>query len=176
MPGAGSPGPRALKLDDVAIMAVTGVLAGCGLVYEYLLAHAAGRILGAVEAVIFTMIGVMIVAIGILVAGIRAEFGLEIVDQPVALAVEGNVDVRGFAGQKKGEGNRKNGNRYLAWAFMESAHFAIRYNDRIKSYYQRKKAKTKRIIALKAVAHKLARACYFILRDGVPFDVERSFA
>ena len=65
MPGAGSPGPRARKLDDVAIMAVTGVLAGCGLVYEYLLAHAAGRILGAVEAVIFTMIGVMIVAMGI---------------------------------------------------------------------------------------------------------------
>jgi len=46
-------------------MAVTGVLAGCGLVYEYLLAHAAGRVLGAVEAVIFTMIGVMIVAMGV---------------------------------------------------------------------------------------------------------------
>ena len=50
---------------DAAIMLVTGVLAGCGLVYEYLLAHVAGRVLGAVEAVIFAMIGVMIVSMGI---------------------------------------------------------------------------------------------------------------
>ena len=66
-PGAkiGTATPTALRLNDVAIMAVTGVLAGCGLVYEYLLAHAAGRVLGAVEAVIFTMIGVMIVSMGI---------------------------------------------------------------------------------------------------------------
>ena len=51
--------------NDVVIMLVTGVLAGCGLVYEYLLAHTAGRVLGAVEAVIFTMIGIMIVSMGI---------------------------------------------------------------------------------------------------------------
>jgi spermidine synthase len=57
--------PAALRLNDIAIMTVTGVLAGCGLVYEYLLAHAAGRVLGAVETVIFTMIGVMIVAMGV---------------------------------------------------------------------------------------------------------------
>ena len=50
---------------DVIIMGVTGVLAGCGLIYEYLLAHTAGRVLGAVEAVIFAMIGVMIVAMGV---------------------------------------------------------------------------------------------------------------
>lgn len=46
-------------------MAVTGVLAGCGLIYEYLLAHTAGRVLGAVETVIFTMIGIMIVSMGL---------------------------------------------------------------------------------------------------------------
>ncbi len=50
---------------DAALIVITGVLAGCGLVYEYLLAHAAGRILGAVEAVIFTMIGLMIVSMGV---------------------------------------------------------------------------------------------------------------
>ena len=69
MPAPGGPlgtgTPAALRLNDVAIMSVTGVLAGCGLVYEYLLAHAAGRVLGAVETVIFTMIGVMIVAMGV---------------------------------------------------------------------------------------------------------------
>jgi len=66
-PGApiGTGTSAALRLNDVAIMTVAGVLAGCGLVYEYLLAHAAGRVLGAVEAVIFTMIGVMIVAMGV---------------------------------------------------------------------------------------------------------------
>ena len=54
-----------VKVNDVVIMTVTGVLAGCGLVYEYLLAHTAARVLGAVETVIFTMIGIMIVAMGI---------------------------------------------------------------------------------------------------------------
>lgn len=46
-------------------MMLAGVLAGCGLVYQYLLAHTAGRVLGAIEAVIFGMIGVMIVAMGV---------------------------------------------------------------------------------------------------------------
>ena len=45
-------------------------------------------------------------------------------------------------GKKKGQGNTKNGNKYLAWAFVEAANFAIRYCSRIKSFYQRKKAKS----------------------------------
>lgn len=79
-------------------------------------------------------------------------------------------------GKKKGEGNRKNGNKYLAWAFIEAANFAVRYNDKIKSFYQKKKAKTNGIIAIKAVANKLARACYHILKDQVAFDVNKAFA
>ena len=81
-------------------------------------------------------------------------------------------------GKQKGKGNRKNGNKYLAWAFVEAANFAVRYAPRIKRYYQRKKARSNGIIAIKTVAHKLARACYFILRDGVDFDVdvEKAFA
>ena len=78
-------------------------------------------------------------------------------------------------GKKKGENNRKNGNRYLAWAYIEAANFAIRYNPIIKKYYQRKKAKTNQIIAIKTIAHKLARACYYIIREGVTFDVSKSF-
>lgn len=78
-------------------------------------------------------------------------------------------------GKRKGSGNAKNGNKYLAWAFVEAANFGIRYSDTIKGYYQRKTSKTKRVIAIKAVAHKLARACYHILTDQVPFDVERAF-
>ena len=56
---------RATVRDDIAVIVMTGVLAGCGLVYEYLLASTAGRILGAVESVIFAMIGLMIVAMGV---------------------------------------------------------------------------------------------------------------
>ena len=79
-------------------------------------------------------------------------------------------------GKKKGKGNSKNGNKYLSWAFVEAANFAVRYNPQIKRYYQRKCARTHRVVAIKTVAHKLARACYYILRDQVPFDVNRAFA
>ena len=79
-------------------------------------------------------------------------------------------------GKRKGKGNTKNGNKYLAWAYVEAANFAVRYNPQIKRYYQRKRAKTNGVLATKAVAHKLARACYHILRDGTEFDVNRAFA
>ena len=78
-------------------------------------------------------------------------------------------------GKKKGQGNTKNGNKYLAWAFVEAANFAIRFNSKIKSFYQRKKAKTKIVVAIKAVAHKLCRACYYIMRDRVAFDITKAF-
>ncbi len=78
-------------------------------------------------------------------------------------------------GKKKGENNRKNGNKYLGWAYIEAANYAIRYNETIKKYYQRKNAKKLRVVALKAIAHKIARACYFIMRDRVEFDEKLSF-
>ena len=78
-------------------------------------------------------------------------------------------------GRKKGEGNAKCGNKYLAWAFVEAAHFAVRYDPRVKRWYQKKAARTMPVVAIKAVAHKLARACYQILKTGEPFDVARSF-
>jgi transposase len=79
-------------------------------------------------------------------------------------------------GKRKGRGNTKSGNKYLAWAYLEAANFAVRYNPRIKRYYQRKRAKTNGVVAIKTVAHKLARACYHMLREGSDFDVERAFA
>lgn len=78
-------------------------------------------------------------------------------------------------GKKKGKGNTKNGNKYLSWAFIEAANFAIRYNEHAKRYYQKKSAKTKRVIALKALAHKLARASYYVMRDNVEFDSRKLF-
>lgn len=79
-------------------------------------------------------------------------------------------------GKKKGKGNTKNGNKYLGWAFMEAAAFATRYDDTIQRYYQRKKSKAHMMVARKAVAHKLARACYGILCDQTTFDVDRAFS
>jgi transposase len=84
--------------------------------------------------------------------------------------------VRSSNGKKKGAGNRKNGNQYLAWAFVEAANFVARYCTEAKRFYERKKAKTNTIVATKALAHKLARACYHMLKDGKPFDVTRCFA
>jgi len=77
--------------------------------------------------------------------------------------------------KKKGEGNRKNGNKYLAWAYVEAANFAIRHYPEIQSFYQRKKVKTNGIVAIKALSNKLARASYYIMRDQVPYDKGKFF-
>jgi transposase len=78
-------------------------------------------------------------------------------------------------GKRKGQGNVKNGNPYLEWAYMEAAQFAIRFNSTVQRFYQRKHAKSHLMVARKAVAHKLSRACYYIMRDLVPFDVHKAF-
>jgi hypothetical protein len=53
---------------------------------------------------------------------------------------------------------------------MEAAQFAIRFTPIVQRFYQRKAAKRHLMVARKSVAHKLARACYYIMRDLVPFD------
>jgi len=79
-------------------------------------------------------------------------------------------------GKKKGKGNKKNGNKYLAWAFSEAAEFA-RYRDNYaRSYYNKKMAKTNFMVAHSALAHKLARAAYNVMKDCVPFDPQKLFA
>ena len=77
--------------------------------------------------------------------------------------------------KKKGEGNRKNGNKYLSWAYVEAAHFAARYCPEAKRFYQRKKAKSNGAVATKSLANKLARASYYMMRDQVPFDKGKLF-
>ena len=78
--------------------------------------------------------------------------------------------------KQKGTGNKKSGNKYLSWAFMEAANFSIRFNTKAKQSYQKKMAKTKRVVALKALSHKLARACYYVIKNNEEFDNERLFA
>jgi len=78
-------------------------------------------------------------------------------------------------GKKKGEGNTKNGNKYLAWAFVEAAYFAARFYETAGKFYQRKLVQRNRIVATKALAHKLARASFYVMRDQVPFKPEMLF-
>ncbi len=78
-------------------------------------------------------------------------------------------------GKKKGENNRKNGNRYLAWAFIEVANFAVRYSEPAKRFYLKKEKATNAIIARKALAHKLARSCYWVMRHQQAFNQDRVF-
>jgi transposase len=78
-------------------------------------------------------------------------------------------------GKKKGENNRKNGNKYLAWAYVEAAHFAQRYSPRAQAWFARKTARAGRVVAVKALACKLAKAAYYMLRDEVEFDESKLF-
>lgn len=77
-------------------------------------------------------------------------------------------------GTKKGENNRKNGNKYLAWAYVEAANFAGRSGP-AQAWLARKTARTLRVVAIKALACKLAKAAYYVLRDEVVFNDTKLF-
>ena len=78
--------------------------------------------------------------------------------------------------KQKGKGNKKNGNKYLAWAFSEEAEFAQRYDDHARAFYNRKAAKKNFMVAHSALAHKLSRAAYYVMRDQVEFDSQKLLA
>jgi len=78
-------------------------------------------------------------------------------------------------GRLKGRGNRKNGNPYLSWALTEAAHFARRYQAGARKFYQRKLSKRGPILAERALAHKICRAIYFMLRDQALYDEDLLF-
>jgi len=78
-------------------------------------------------------------------------------------------------GKWKRSGNTKNGNRYLSWAYAEASDYGRRLHPEPRAYYQRKRQKTNAVVAHSALAHKLARAAYYVMRDQVPFDSEKLF-
>ena len=86
------------------------------------------------------------------------------------------VDARRLSnGKKKADNNGKNGNKYLAWAFIEAAHFAVRSYPEAQRYHDRKAAKVNGVVAIKSIAHKLSRAVFHVLRDQQPFDPKKVF-
>ncbi len=50
---------------DTLLISVMALGAGCGIVYEYIIAHYAGRILGSFDTAVYAMIGLMIIAMGV---------------------------------------------------------------------------------------------------------------
>lgn len=82
---------------------------------------------------------------------------------------------RSSNGKKKGENNSKCGNKYLAWAFVEAANFAQRYDRQAQVFYERKKAQTNTMVATKALACKLSKAAWHVMSKKVNYDGQRVF-
>jgi len=78
-------------------------------------------------------------------------------------------------GKRKGSGNSKNGNKYLAWAYSEASEYARQLYPEPRAYYNRKMQKTNAAVAHSALANKLSRAGYYVMRDQVPFQPEKLF-
>ena len=86
------------------------------------------------------------------------------------------VDSRRLSnGKQKGANNQKCGNKYLAWAFVEAANFAKRYDENCRRWYDRKKAKTSTVLATKALACKLAKAAWHVMAKATDYDARRMF-
>jgi transposase len=75
----------------------------------------------------------------------------------------------------KGQNNRKCGNKYLGWAFVEAANFARRYDESCRQWFDRKAARTSPVIATKALACKLAKAAWHVMAARVDYDPQRVF-
>jgi len=78
-------------------------------------------------------------------------------------------------GRLKGEHNAKCGNRYLGWAFVEAANYAARSYRQAQAFVQRKTAQVNRALAIKALANKLCRASYWVMKEQVKFEPARLF-
>ena len=77
--------------------------------------------------------------------------------------------------KNKGKGNKKNGNKYLAWAYVEAAHYMQRFSPKAKSWFQKKAAKRGQIVATKALSNKIARACYYIMKNRTVYNPKKMF-
>jgi transposase len=78
-------------------------------------------------------------------------------------------------GKRKADNNPKCGNQYLSWAFVEGANFARRYSPRCRQWYDRKAAKTCKVLATKALACKLAKAAWHVMTHQTQYDEKRMF-
>jgi len=73
---------------------------------------------------------------------------------------------------KKG-GNPKMGNPYLKWAFGQILHNARMADEQIDSLYLKLERKSGKKKARAIMAHKFNTAAFFILKNEVPFDLDK---
>jgi transposase len=78
-------------------------------------------------------------------------------------------------GKCKAQNNQKCGNKYLSWAFVEASHFARRHDLPCRRWYDRKAARTSKIIATKALGCKLAKAAWHVMSKRTDYDAKRMF-
>jgi transposase len=80
---------------------------------------------------------------------------------------------------RRGRGS-KQGNPHLKWAFSQAAVYAVRFSPVVRRHHEkqvrRHKGRARKVIAYSIIAHRLAQAAYYILRDGVPYRQELLFS
>jgi len=74
------------------------------------------------------------------------------------------------AGKSYGTQGNKIGNAHLKWAFSEAAVLYLRGNDKAKRYLLKLQKRMSKAKALSALAHKLGRCVYFMLKNETVFD------
>lgn len=77
------------------------------------------------------------------------------------------------AGKRYGTSGTKIGNAYLQWAFSEAAVLFLRDNPAGQKYLTRREKTPGKGKALTVLAHKLARAVYYMLRRHTAFDIHK---
>jgi transposase len=77
------------------------------------------------------------------------------------------------AGKRYGTSGTKIGNAYLTWAFSEAAVLFLRNNPAGQKYLARIEKKHGKGKALTVLAHKLARAVYYLLKRGTAFTMDQ---
>jgi len=80
------------------------------------------------------------------------------------------------AGKKQGTGGNKIGNAHLKWAFSEAACLFLRESEQAKKWLARREKKHGKARALGALAARLGRTVYHLLRKQEVFDRQRFFA
>jgi transposase len=80
------------------------------------------------------------------------------------------------AGKKQGTGGNKIGNAHLKWAFSEAACLFLRTSEQAKKWLARREKKHGKARALGALAARLGRTVYHLLRKREVFDAKRFFA
>jgi len=79
-------------------------------------------------------------------------------------------------GKKYGYSGKKIGNAHLRWAFGEAATLFLRRNPEARKYKAKLERKHGKAKAMTILAHKLARAVYYMLKRKTVFDMDTFFA